>query len=159
MRCVNVWQKREIKIDKMERGAKLRLMMLMEKAQSIVRYASPAECDALFVELAAFSASAVEKREQLRQEAVAISFDELIKKEPEMLPFEVSEGMPTPMHPCSPYGVCDPSANNEQLCYCCDDGSMPQASSGVVSGRNSNAGDSIEACAQCLCFLQRQELF
>lgn len=128
----------------------MRLLLLLEKTLSVVRFTSAAECDALFVELADFTSSALEKKKRLREEAARASLEELINDIP--LPDLPMMGDFALTHPCSPFGVCEPSATNEQLCYCCDDGSVP-------AGFGTSGSDSVEACAQCLCSLQRPVVF
>jgi hypothetical protein len=144
-----------------ESTPKWRLLMLLEKAQSVVRFASPLECDSIFVELASFTEQALVKKQKVRDTASRVSLEELLKgqgagaknpsaglKEDE----ELEETSKSFQRPCSPFGVCDVSLTNAALCACCDDGT---ATSNAAVAAASGAGD-VEACALCLCLLQHE---
>lgn len=123
---------------------KVRLLLLVDKAQTLVRLASSKDCDLLFLDVAAFASRAVGRKKRVHEEAAQISLDELLSSSSK------SGERQDQGRPCSPFGVCDPSLNNDQLCFCCDDGSDPRGGDDT-GARN----DSVDACAQCLCLLRR----
>lgn len=159
------------------RGQQWRLLGLLEKARCVVHMASSEECDQMFVELASFTKRALDNKRKIRDEVARVPLEHLLKLKrhkdgneftgPDMAPAVSVSNAPGDDHPdthapnsspfftdttvtglqrpCSPFGVCDVSPTNETLCECCDDGK-----SVFVPG-----SADVEACALCLCLLQR----
>lgn len=126
---------------------RLHMMLLLEKAHGLLQFSSSEECDALFVQVASFTSRCLENKKFLRDLASQVSVEKLVKQDLDAYPVE--ELQKRSSCSCVPLsGLCDPSSNNMKLCSCCVE------SIGGPQGTNIE-GDSVDACADCLCLLQK----
>lgn len=139
---------------------RVRLMILMLKSQSLVRFLSEEECDRLFLELARFTAQSMKNRNTLYERASRVTIEEILTPRgagEHLTENGVEKGEKSHMCGCLPFpGLCDPSSRDGRLCSCCDKATTGEGTP-VATENVSNAfgGDSVDACAECLCLLHK----
>jgi hypothetical protein len=116
-------------------GTKLKLILLLDEARQVVRFASVSECDSLFFVLADFTAKALdfERPAASSDNAQAIS-----------VCTDISRGQDQKCC-CEAFSFCDPSSRDSRRCRCCDQDSKRK--------HDLTAYDEDVFCAECLCNL------
>ena len=136
----------------------MKVMVLLEKAQELVRFASPNDCNALFLQVAKFTSHTLENQKKCRDQASRVSLDDLLRSSaPVALEKSDAEAVAALQSLCScvPIGTCALFATQGDLCGCCGDGDeaadhkKPAEDSCVLDGVH------VDSCAKCVCLLQR----
>lgn len=111
-----------------------KVVLALEEANGLVRFASPEACNALFGKIAKFSREVLESKKEVHRPEQALSIESSCS--------------------CLFAGVCDPSAR-AGVCFCCErtwriESDMVEFFDSIIDD------DGVKACASCLCLLRQQ---